>query len=192
MNIHDIDTILHCQLTVARLGEKELMNWWNTDMAYEVGGATFLQDLLGETMAPLAAGEGILEAARLKEASLSEGIPQNQGSGTQTLFQPSPKIKTALKERMRHFKRYPDDIPEQIKEILDPRTDFSAEQLIGRIPAETTLQKSGTSFGHQIEKPSSATDADAEFFQNLAAEVAKCEKGNFILHYFHEDDHASV
>lgn len=56
------------------MGEKELMNWWNTDAAYKLGGAPFLQRLLGKTIAPLAAGEAVLEAARLKETSLISEI----------------------------------------------------------------------------------------------------------------------
>ncbi|MCD6396586.1 MAG: hypothetical protein J7L71_03525 [Spirochaetaceae bacterium] len=31
-----------------------------------------------------------------------------------SLFKPEPRLSTALKERMRHFKRYPDDIPGEI------------------------------------------------------------------------------
>ncbi len=70
MQPKDLDKIFHIQLIIARLGEKELMNWWNTDAAYKLGGAAFLQRLLGKTIAPLAAGEAVLEAARLKESSL--------------------------------------------------------------------------------------------------------------------------
>jgi len=52
MTNNEIDTILYIQLVIARLGEKELMNWWNTDIAYEMGGGDFLERLLGKTMAP--------------------------------------------------------------------------------------------------------------------------------------------
>ena len=53
----NLDKILYIQLTIARLGEKELMSWWNTDVVYKLGGADFLQRLVGEIIAPLAAGE---------------------------------------------------------------------------------------------------------------------------------------
>ena len=188
MNTQEIDQILHYQLVIARLGEKELMNWWNTDIAYEVGGATFLQDLLGETMAPLAAGEGILEAARLKDTSLLKELPENQAC--YTLFQPEPNILTALKERMRHFKRYPEDIPESIKEILDPQTDFISEQLKEKISHTNPSSKKGTSFGYQVEKPSGISSSD--FLQFLAAEIMTCEKSRYALHYYTEDKNVSA
>ncbi len=57
MQPNDLDKIFYTQLVIARLGEKELMNWWNTDVAYKLGGAAFLRRLLGKTIAPLAAGE---------------------------------------------------------------------------------------------------------------------------------------
>jgi hypothetical protein len=183
MNIQNIDTILHCQLTVARMGEKELMNWWNTDIAYEVGGATFLQDLLGETMAPLAAGEGILEAARLKEASLFEELPSDQSYFS--LFQPEPEIQTALKERIRHFKRYPEDITDPIKEIINPKTDFTLDQLKERVLVDQSIQKKGTSFGHQVIK--TPGNSKIGFYQALTAEIMECEKSNYVLHYYTED-----
>jgi len=183
MNLNDIDQILLYQLTVARLGEKELNNWWNTDMTYEVGGATFLQDLLGKTMAPLAAGEGILEAARLKDVSLLEALPQ--GVSHFSLFQPEPGIQTALKERMRHFKRYPEDVPDPIREILDPRVNFTPEQLKGRVPAGAPLEKGGTSFGYEV--PGAPGNPEPGFFQSLAAALMECEKSRYILHYYTGD-----
>ncbi len=63
MRTSDTDKILYIQLIIARMGEKELRNWWNTDMAYEGGGGDFLQRLLGDTLAPLAAAEGIVKGS---------------------------------------------------------------------------------------------------------------------------------
>jgi hypothetical protein len=42
----DIYKILYTQLIIARMGEKELMSWWNTDIAHEMGGADFLGRLV--------------------------------------------------------------------------------------------------------------------------------------------------
>jgi hypothetical protein len=52
MRKFDIDKILHTQLIIARMGEKELMNWWNTDIAYKMGGADFLKRLRRYPCAP--------------------------------------------------------------------------------------------------------------------------------------------
>jgi len=84
--VRDIDKILYTQLIIARMGEKELMNWWNTDIAHEMGGADFLARLLGKTMAPLSAGEGILRAAYLKEMQTINEMPSNDTICT--LFRP--------------------------------------------------------------------------------------------------------
>ena len=86
MQKSDIDKIIHTQLIIARMGEKELMNWWNVDIAFELGGADFLKRLLGDTMAPLAAGEGVLRAAHLKESQLIDEMPDNQN--VYSLFRP--------------------------------------------------------------------------------------------------------
>jgi hypothetical protein len=37
--MENLDQLLYCQLIIARLGEKELLAWWNTDIAYKLGGA---------------------------------------------------------------------------------------------------------------------------------------------------------
>ncbi len=47
MDLAALDSILLIQLTVARLGEKELLSWWNTDICYKLGGADFLKRLVG-------------------------------------------------------------------------------------------------------------------------------------------------
>ncbi len=127
MNQQDLDDILYYQLIIARLGEKELMNWWNTDIAFELGGSAFLNDLLGETMAPISAAEGLLEAARLKEQSLFKDIPSSVTPVS--LFLPEPQIQILLKERVRHFKRYPEDLPGNISDILNSKTDFTIQDL---------------------------------------------------------------
>jgi hypothetical protein len=59
MDTTALDSILLLQVAVARLGETELMGWWDTDIAYKLGGAYFLQRLVGPRLAPLAAGEGV-------------------------------------------------------------------------------------------------------------------------------------
>lgn len=77
MKLNALDQILYTQLVIARLGEKEVKNWWNTDIVFEMGGADFLKRLVGEKLAPLSAGEGILQAAYLKEKAIHNQIPNN-------------------------------------------------------------------------------------------------------------------
>ena len=38
MEMTALDFLLLLQLTVARLGEKELLGWWNTDIVYNRRG----------------------------------------------------------------------------------------------------------------------------------------------------------
>jgi hypothetical protein len=158
----DIDKILYTQLIIARMGERELMKWWNTDIAFNLGGADFLKRLLGDTLAPLAAGEGILKAAQLKDSQQIDKMPNSDE--VFTLFNPEPEINLAIKERLRHFKRYPEDTPEEIAKILDP-TEFT-----------------GTSFGKEIGKSAGLSIVDV--MNNLASLVKTNEKGNYVLSYY--------
>ena len=135
MRNNDIDKILYTQLIIARMGEKELMNWWNTDIGHKMGGADFLERLLGKVMAPLSAGEGILRAAYLKEMQTINEMPNNNKVGT--LFRPEPAI--GIEERYRHFKRYPESLPENIAEILDPKKDWSSDQLAELLQTQSSL-----------------------------------------------------
>ena len=175
-----MDTILRTQLIIARLGEKELMNWWNTDIAYEMGGADFLKRLLGETLAPLSAGEGILKAARLKETQLISEMPDNQE--VYTLFRPEPEVDMAIRERLRHFKRYPEDVPEEISQVLAPEKDWSAQVLADLISTEKPPEFTGTSFGSEIKKTVGLGISDVMI--SLASIIKTNEKGRYTLSYY--------
>lgn len=176
----DIDKILHTQLIIARMGEKELMNWWNTDIAFNLGGADFLKRLLGDTLAPLSAGEGILKAAQLKDAQFIKDMPNSQE--VFTLFKPEPEVNVAIEERLRHFKRYPEDLPEEIAQILDSEKDWSIEELSDLISTDEPAEYAGTSFGKEIEKTVGLGIAD--LMTNLASLIKTNEKGNYVLSYY--------
>lgn len=176
----DIDKILYTQLIIARMGEKELMKWWNTDIAFNLGGADFLKRLLGDTLAPLAAGEGILKAAQLKDSQQIDKMPNSDEIFT--LFNPEPEINLAIKERLRHFKRYPEDTPENIAKILDPNKDWDKEELGDLISTNEPAEFTGTSFGKEIEKSAGLSIVDV--MTNLASIVKTNEKGNYVLSYY--------
>lgn len=180
MTNNEIDTILHNQLVIARLGEKELMNWWNTDIAYEMGGGDFLERLLGKTMAPLAAGEGILRAAFLRESQVIKDMPNNQN--VYTLFKPEPEVEIRLEERLRHFKRYPDSVPENIAGILDPKTEWTPATLAALIPDEKTPECSATSFGKEIKYPEGQNLA--EVMTGMAALIRTNEKSRYVMAFY--------
>jgi hypothetical protein len=176
----DIDKILYTQLIIARMGEKELMNWWNTDIAFNLGGADFLKRLLGDTLAPLSAGEGILKAAQLKDAQFIKNMPNSQE--VFTLFNPEPEINIAIKERLRHFKRYPEDIPKDIAQILDPDKNWGIEELGDLISINESAECTGTSFGKEIERTVGLGIVD--MMNNLASSIKTNEKSNYVLSYY--------
>lgn len=180
MRKSDTDKILYTQLIIARMGEKELMNWWNTDIAYEGSGGDFLQRLLGDTLAPLAAAEGILKAARLKEVQLIEEMPDNQN--VYTLFRPEAQVEIALKERLRYFKRYPESLPEEISQILDPKKDWQPDALANLIQPENRPEFTGSSFGKEIQKKTGLGITD--IMTSLAAIARTNEKGRYVLPYY--------
>jgi len=180
MRASDIDKILHTQLVIARMGEKELMNWWNTDIAFNLGGADFLKRLLGDTLAPLAAGEGILKAAQLKDSQQIDKMPNSDE--VFTLFKPEPEINLAIKERLRHFKRYPEDTPEDVVNILDPAKDWQQEELSELISTSESAEFTGTSFGKEIDKTVGLSIVDV--MNNLASIVKMNNKGSYVLSYY--------
>jgi hypothetical protein len=182
MRKSDVDKIIHTQLIIARMGEKELMNWWNTDIAYDGAGGDFLNLLLGNVMAPLAAGEGILKAAQLKAFQLVGEMPDNQR--VYSLFQPEPEVSVAIEERLRHFKRYPEDLPENISQILDPKKDWSEMELADLVQPETPPEFTGTSFGKEIKKEIGHSMPD--IMLNLASLAKTCERGSYVLSFYRE------
>lgn len=184
MHFEEIDSVLSCLLTVARLGEKELMNWWNTDIAYKLGGADYLQRLLGPEIAPLAAAEGLINAARLKEQEIIQTMPKPDR--VYSLFSPEPQIQQELNERLRHFKRYPDDLVEYIAEILNPDGEWSRDDLIQRagtrIP-DYPIEK--TRFGRKVTFPSNENPA-VSLCALASICVSSSSKGSYTLCYYEE------
>jgi len=180
----DLDEILLLQLNVARLGEKELMNWWNTDIAYQHGGSDFLTRLVGAAFAPLAAGEGILLAARLEEEPL---LASARDEHLCSLFLPEPALRTALAERYRHFKTYPDDLPEALRAILDPTKDFKAPELLARLESTSKSEFQGTSFGRLVTIAPGASPKAT--MRALASTYTMADKGRYVMPYY-ESTHA--
>jgi hypothetical protein len=188
MRKSDIDNIIKTQLIIGRMGEKELMNWWNIDIAYEMGGADFLKRLLGDTLALLAAGEGILKAAHLKESQLINEMPENQS--VFSLFRPESQVAVAIEDRLRHFKRYPEDLPEEIKHILDPEKDWASNDLADLISTDTSVPFTGSSFGKEIKKTIGLGIAD--LMTQLASIIKTNEKSRYVLCYYRETEDASA
>jgi len=179
-----LDQILFLQLVVARLGEKELLSWWNTDIAFKFGGADFLARLVGKESAPLAAAEGILTAARMKEDQLVANIPNDDA---RSLFSPETKLRNEISRRLHHFKRYPEDIPAEIVTILDSAKEWTVEELRSLLAASAgrvAVVIEGTGFGREVACASGAFADDFEATASLAARYGDLEKGAFVLHYY--------
>jgi len=187
MRKFDIDNIIKTQLIIGRMGEKELMNWWNTDIAYEMGGADFLKRLLGDTLALLASGEAILKAAHLKESQLINKFPGNQT--VFSLFRPEPEVDVAIEDRLRHFKRYPEDLPEEIAHILDPKKDWTSKDLANLISTDTAFKPTGSSFGKEISKTIGLGIAD--LMTRLASIIKTNEKNRYVLCYYRNTEDES-
>ena len=183
MIVSDPDEVLLILLTVARLGEKELMHWWNTDIAYKLGGADFLIRLVGPKTASLAAGEGILFAARLKEERLIDLIP---GDAAFSLFCPEPALRLAVNRRYRYLKTYPDELPTDIAELLDPEREWTAPELMARLETPAPLCFQGTSFGREVQVD--ATWSDTEKVRALANTYVIADRGNYVMAYYRNGD----
>lgn len=185
METKELDGILALQLTIARLGEKELCAWWNVDLAYKLGGADFLRRLAGATMAALAAGEGLLQAAAQSEAGIITGIPESVCS----LFQPEASVQVELHHRFRHFKAYPTDLPTEIAKLLDAEKDWK----IGDLAAHRDALCSGivmpkmeaTAFGRLVSVPAGL--GPLETAKALALSFDPRQKGGLLLSYYRNE-----
>lgn len=148
----ELDYCIRAQISIARLGERELLNWWNTDIAFTYGGADFLKRLLGSTLAPLAAAEAVVLAARRKEEEILSSMPHPER--VRSLFVPEPAAAREIQERFRHLKTYPEDVAADYHDILDLERVWSADELrasAGTIPEGLVMEPTG--FGFQVRLP---------------------------------------
>lgn len=173
-----LDQILTLQLTVARLGEKDLMNWWNLDVAQELGGADFLNRLVGPTMAPLSIADALLTVASAKEGAIMNKMPTQVFS----LFSPPVALLGALRDRFRHYKRYPEDVPESVRLILDSRKSFTKEDLQKWLQSSTFAKSQGTSFGSELQMDPHWNVLQCA--QALCNEIATGQRGEYPFAYY--------
>jgi len=185
--VNGLDSLLYLQLVAARLGEQEFQDWWKTDIAFKLGGADFLLRLTDPVTAPLAAGDGVLRAARQKEDALIADIP---GSPCRSLFCPPTKLRNELDLRFRHFKRYPDDTPAELLSLLDSATEWttaSLKTLLAEATGKVSPAYEGTSFGRELRGPDGGRFRDeGEAMRALAAAYLGLEKGRFSLPYYRD------
>jgi hypothetical protein len=134
-------------------------------------------------MAPLSAGEGILQAAHLKEMQTINEMPNNDTICT--LFRPEPEVAIAIEERYRHFKRYPESLPDDVAEILDPNKDWSSHQLAVLIRSDLSPESKGTSFGMEIDMPEGL--GVVEIMATMASIIKSHEKDRYVLAYYRKN-----
>lgn len=183
-SVEHIDHLLYLQLIVACLGEKELAGWWDTDIAYRLGGAGFLARIAGSDMAPLAAGDGVLLAARTKEGPLVGAIP---GTPCMSLFCPPASLGNELNRRFIHYKKYREDTPEEVFALLNPQTDWTVEALRELLKKETAgavWEAEGTTAGRELTLPGERPFASGEeALRACAAAYLELAEGGFTLVY---------
>ncbi|MEX2443105.1 MAG: BREX-6 system BrxE protein [Alkalispirochaeta sp.] len=192
-----LDTILTLQIAVARLGEKPMRFWWNSDIADADGGADLLQRLVGVEMAPLSVMEGLLLSAARTEERLLAHIP---APPAYSLFCPEPELRIALRRRFRHFKRYPDEFPDAISTLVDdgmPPDGKTAEDLFGVVEsvaqgAAVPVSEEQTSFGTELKLDAAAgvvtswEDRAITLAAALARVAIRSPRGEYTLPYYRE------
>jgi hypothetical protein len=192
VNVRHLDTILTLQIAVARLGEKPMRFWWNSDIADADGGADLLHRLVAAEMAPLSVLEGLLLSATRTEERLLAHIP---GPPAYSLFCPEPELRIALRRRFRHFKRYPDDFPETISVLagggMSP-DGTTAEDLVGVVEsidqgAPVSVAEEQTSFGTELKLDAVPGEDRALALAAALARVAiRAPRGAYTLPYYRE------
>lgn len=193
MNDSDLDQIVGLQVAVARLGEKTFRFWWNSDIADIDGGADLLVRLVGKEIAPLSVIEALLLVAQQTEERLLAAIP---APPAYSLFCPEPALRRALHNRFRHFKTYPEELPDRLGFLVGPECredDLLAaitHAVTGAIGAytENSIQTRETSFGVELTcgAPATAPGTPIRFAAMLAVVAARSPKGAYILPYYRE------
>lgn len=183
--MNTIDRLLYLQLIVARLGEQELMGWWDIDIAHRLGGAGFLGRIAGEDMAPLAAGDGLRLAGRIREEPFLSKVP---GVPAASFFLPEPTLLRELDRRYIHYKKYREDVPAEILTLLDPQKDWSLDELQDLMKPYTTgvtYEVEGTSHGWDLSLPGKKLfSGGEEALQACASAYLSLGKGSFKLIYY--------
>lgn len=200
MNDSDLDQILALQVAVARLGEKPFRFWWNSDIADIDGGADLLVRLVGKEIAPLTVIEALLLVAQQTEERLLSAIP---APPAYSLFCPEPALRTALHNRFRHFKSYPEDLPERLGFLVGP--ECREDDLLAAIThavtgaigaaaigadgietvAEGSIETRETSFGVELTCGAPAA-AQIHCAAMLATVASRSPKGAYTLPYYRE------
>lgn len=201
------DEILRIQLILARLGERELLSWWNTDIAYKLGGSDFIQRLhgrvvdreAGRLMSLLSVAEALLTAAGQLEEGLLAAIPDRDGLGAFSLFCLEPALQADLHARFRHWKLWPAELPGEVQAVLDPQKDYKPAELLELLrqatePAQPDgVAQAGTSFGREFAfaEGTAALDKVRALAMALAAPAAGQAlpaKGAYVLNYYRASD----
>lgn len=192
----ELDQILALQIAVARLGERPLRFWWNSDIADIDGGADLLVRLVGKESAPLSVIQALLQVAKQTEERLCAAVPSPLAY---SLFCPEPTLRRALHNRIQHFKSYPDELPESFHVLLSQ--DYGESNLLSAITnAESINLSTGSSVGG-FQTEDTVFGVELKFFNPmvtpeavspvkyatiLAAVAASSPKGAYTLPYYRE------
>lgn len=177
-----LDSFLATQLAIARLGEKPIRFWWNSDIVDIDGGADLLYRLVGETMAPLSAIEGVLLVAERAERRRLSTIPAPQAY---SLFCPEPVIRKMLRQRLRQFKSYPDELPDAVGRLVS--SGLGEDDLMAAIDTDlgTEFEEVETSFGIELQMGIAEEDP-VKSALSLASVALRSPRGSYTLPYYRE------
>lgn len=176
-----LDEILKIQLLIARLGEKESMNWWNLDISFEEGGADFLTRLVGDThpnLPALSIADGLLLACNQYE----ENLIAQSGQSLASLFSPEPELLFSLKERLRYFKKYPDTLPDTLIQVLDSSKEWTTSDVQELLAIDSLPSFEGTTVGCKVPIDSGIGVLDS--IKSLTSVILGFPKGQYSLAYF--------
>jgi len=174
-----LDQILELQIKIARAGETERLFWWRVDATDSAGGGDFFKRLVG-SLSELSAVEAALEGAKSKEKKLLEeaGVEKS----VITLFNPQVELKIKLEERWRHFKANPEEIPDNIKSLLNHDLEFNRSNFENELSSYQKPSYERSSFGRKArgEMPGDALKQ----MQQLASLLIPLEKNQYPLPYY--------
>jgi len=174
-----LDKILELQIKIARAGEKERLSWWNVDATDINGGGDLFKRIVGR-LSEMSAVEIALVGARLleKEKIKNAGITFD----TISIFNLGTQLTIQLERRWDQLKINPDQIPEEIEELLDHSTPFDKAKFQAELETFNRPSFEKSALGRMVR--GQLSEDPLERVQQLASLLIPFEEKTYPFPYF--------
>lgn len=172
----DLDQILVFRAKIARLGERDLFHWWDSEAGADTGQYVFRR--LFPRTAPWVSIEMAIKCAQIRHAALLPPVP------TVHLYNLGAELERRLENRLYELKMQNADVARfQVDLPIQARSSVSAAlAAIGIHPMTGQVEERAIYVGHITR--ADLTDI-GRLVPNLAAAYGYSRPGRLIVPYYH-------